>query len=355
MRAHVSILCSLARRNASTEKTPDSARSRKFNADPEPQSPGLQDQVADALTHHVGARATHDVGRDEVGEHGDVDQDHRDEDAGRRERDQDPFRLRPPSGAQVDGRLEDDGIDRLHGSVDGDRRVRDVRGGQRHDHREPAVEQPFDRRARYEEIDDAVAAQDHLPGVDLHHRRELVREHQGQQDEQLELPRFEHHVVRERDPDDQHDHHRRGSDEHGRPGDMQVEMIREHVDVVLQGETARRVGRELHDAHLDHHEQGEQEEDDQERDRREQDAERAAAGRRSRTASHTGAGAGAVTDRHLRLVLSHRTRHLGRHDGSRVSPRAQQPDGDIDQQHLHHRDQRRDRVHDRGVIGVPDR
>ena len=80
-------------------------------------------------------------------------------------------------------------------------------------------------------------------------------------------------------------------------------MVGEHVDVVLQGEPARRVGRELQDAHLDHDQQGEQEEHDQQRDRREQDAERTAARRRALPARRDRRWPGAVTVVHLRLAL----------------------------------------------------
>ena len=136
-----------------------------------------------------------------------------------------------------------------------------------------------------------LRAEDHLPGVDLHDRRELVGEHEREQQEQLPLPGAEHHEVGERQGHQQHHDHRRGGDRDRGPRDVRVERVREHLDVVVERVAAIGARRELHDAHLHHDQERHEEQHDEQGDGREQDAEGAA---RAAGASRAPPGAAGV-------------------------------------------------------------
>ncbi len=271
-----------------------------------------------------------------------------------RERQQNPPSLHPPSRAEVHRRLEHRRIDRLHRGVDGDGRVGNVGSGQRHDHSELAVEEPFDRRAGDQPVDDPLAAEDHLPRVHLDHRGQLIGEDEREQEEQLPLSRLEHHEVRERHRDREHDGHRRRPDVDGRGCDPPVQRIRQHVGVVLERIAAGGVGREPQHAHRRHDDHRRKEEDDQERRRREQDAEGAS--------PRPGAPAWAAVKldrlpggRHGASAPRRRLGDLGPDHGLGAATRTEQANRQVDQRDLHDGDRRGDRVHDRGVIGVSNR
>ena len=139
------------------------------------------------VAEHVALGAADQRRAGEVGEQRDVDEQQGDEDPGRDQRQQDPAGGRPPAGAEVARGLEQVAVDRLHRGVDRDHRVGQVAGREHDDDRELAEQQRVDRRRRSGRssisavVDQALAPEQHPPGVDADHRVELVGEDEEEQ------------------------------------------------------------------------------------------------------------------------------------------------------------------------------
>ena len=164
----------------------------------------LEHQVVDRVAEHVALGAADQRRAGEVGEQRDVDEQQGDEDPGRDQRQQHPPEGRPPAGAEIARGLEHVRVDRLHRGVDRDHGVGQVAGREDDDDRELAEQQRVDRlldQADVEQrlVDQALAPEQHPPGVDADHRVELVGEDEEEQQRDLQAPGLEGEDVGERD------------------------------------------------------------------------------------------------------------------------------------------------------------
>ena len=190
------------------------------------------------------------------------------------------------------------------------------------------------------------------PGVDPHDRVELVGQHQGQQQRQLEAAGAERHHVGQRQADRQLDDHGGARDPEGVQGDLAVDRVGDDLAVVVERPAgAEVVQRLVVEADLQHDHHRHQEEQDQQAGRAPQVGERPQRAAQDPAFSADAGRCGAATTL-TQPTAAHRHESAG---VAAVGPRSCDPPGDEHQHHLDERDHGRDRVHDRQVLAVAQR